>query len=174
MPIEVKTVYTREILLRFSDALGKRRFFLWLMLAVGTALVCSFSVCTALLIGWSLELVLYIVFALLWDAFGIFMTFGLPRLTVKKNPVLNATVEYTFFDDRFQVRGNSALSSELAENRYAILEGVISSGNDLYLMFNTQQGCIVDLQNLSRKQISQLYNTLKDHFPANRFQWKVK
>ena len=172
MPIAVKTVYTKESLLRFSDAMGKRRFFLWLMLAVGSALVCSFSICTALLIGWNTELVLYIVFALLWDAVGVFMTFGLPRLTINKNPVLNATVEYTFFDDHFQIRGNTLFSMELSESRYSVLEGVIKSGNDLYLILGGQQGLIVDLQGLSHKQVSQLHSIFNNHLRANRVQWK--
>jgi len=172
MPIEVKTVYTKESLLRFSDAMGKRRFFLWLMLAVGSALVCSFSICTALLIGWSFELIFYIVLALLWDAFGIFLTFGLPRLTIKKNPVLNATVEYAFFDDHFQIRGNTLFSLEMSESRYSVLEGVIKSGDDLYLIISGQQGLIVDLQDLSREQITQLHSLFQSKFPANRIQWK--
>lgn len=172
MPIDVKTVYTKEILLRFIDAMGKRRFFLWLMLAAGSALVIGFSVSAALIAGWTLELILYIVFALLWDVLGVFMTFGLPRLTINKNPLLNATVEYSFHQDHFQIHGDTLFSMEMSKNQYSILQGVIKSGNDLYLIFAPQQGCIVDLQNLSRAQVSKLHRLFESKFPANRIQWK--
>ena len=172
MPIELTTVYNKEIMLRFSDAMGRRRFFLWLIMAIGTALTFSFTISTAMIVGWNSKLISYIVFILVWDAFGFFLPFGWPRLTIRKNPALNTTVEYRFYEDHFQVQGNTPLSMGMSDNQYAMLQGVIKSGTDLYLIVAPQHGCIVDLQHLSSAQVDQLHAIFLRKFPANRVQWK--
>ena len=173
MPIEVKTVYTKETLLCFSDFLALRKRALWVLMFICSAVVLYLCVYAALLVGWDSEFTWYIVFILLWDALFVFLNFGLPRITVKKAKNLNAEVCYLFTEEQIEINAVTAHLTDRTLAQYSLVTKVLKSKQYLYLMLEWNQGFVVNLQELSEEQIVQLRKLLESKLPAKKIKWKA-
>lgn len=173
MPIEVKTVYTRETLLRFSDYLALRKRALWVLMLLCSAVVLYLCVYAAMIVGWDSDFTWYIVFILLWDVLFVFLNFGLPRITVKKAKNLNAAVSYVFAEEQIEINAISQHSTDHSIAQYSLVTKVLKSKQYLYLMLEWNQGFIVDLSELSDDQLSQLRQLLESKLPVKKIKWKA-
>ena len=173
MPIEVKTVYTKEMLLRFNDFLALRKRALWIIMILGTAAILYMCIHAALIIGWNSELVTYTVLILAWDALFLFLNFGLPRITVKRAPNLNAEVNYVFSREHIEVNAQSTYSTDQSIIRYGLVNKAFKTGGYLYLLLTWNRGFLVDLSSLSNAQTAELRLLLESKLPAKKIKWKI-
>ena len=173
MSIQVKTVYTRETLLRFNDFLAVRKRALWIIMIVATAAVVYMCIHAALIIGWNSELITYTVLMLAWDALFLFLNFGLPRFTVKKSPNLNAEVNYVFTREHIAIDAQGEYSTDHSVVQYALLRKVRKSDRYLYLLLTWNRGFVVDLTSLTNTQTAELRLMLESKLPAGKIKWNT-
>lgn len=171
MPVTVKTVYTKERMLKYYYAVMRSKKLLWLVMALGTLVVLGGNVLVAMLGELDSTMLLCAMLVIVLDATYLLVGFVLPRFTVAKSKRFNAELTYTFEADHFQLKAIGTYSEETATIRYAMLTKVQKNGTELYLMIDPRQGYIVDLANLSDEEQAQLKQTLTAAIPSSLIRW---
>lgn len=171
MPVEVKTVYTKEVLLRFQFFMATRRKFLWIFMGVCSTLIYGCLLWTSYL-GIEVPTTKHcaIVITIL-DLLYIFLLLILPRFTVKKSKSLNTVVKYTFYEDHYQILTSNPYSSETATHQYTLLHHAEKRDSTLYLFITNHQAQIVDLAELPYKELCLLRQTLEANLSPKKVKW---
>ena len=160
MPINTKTVYTREALLRFNNYIVFSKKFLWCSMLISTLIIYASFAVFNFLFGDASDFLFFLIFITAFDALFVFVYFVLPILTVKKAKNLNSTIDYTFYDTHIEIKASTAYSDEAARINYTLLKKAVLKRSVLYLMISAHQGYIVDISKLSRGQSEALIGAL--------------
>ena len=171
MLVEVKTVYTKEVLLRFQLFMAGRRKFLWICMGICSTLIYG---CLLWLRWLGIEdpTVNYGAIAItILDLLYIFLLLILPRFTVKKSKSLNTVVNYTFYEDHYQILTSNPYSNETATHQYTLLHHAEKRDSTLYLFITNHQAQIVDLAELPYKELCLLRQTLEANLGPKKVKW---
>ena len=148
MRFSATTVYSRDKLADFNKFVALEKKWFWLFLTVCTLVTLS-SFILLLSLGTFDKTVLFgVVIVAFIDVFYIAVTFVVPKITVKRSPVLDAEIKFEFHNDFFSINAVTKTGRESAEHRYsAIIKARESKGN-IYLYIAKQQAYIVDVSTL--------------------------
>ena len=171
MPIQIHTVYTKALFLRFNDFVVKSRRRFWIVMIVCSALVYVFSALLLAMDAFDSEIRICLIMVLLLDILYPFAFFVLPRMQVKKNKMLNMRLEYTFDVDSFSLQAENQYTAESATVQYAAITKVSKNKSDLYLFLSSRQAYVVDLSALSPKQIDTLKDIMIAKIPQKKIKW---
>ena len=162
MNFNIETTYTKERLLRFNTFVFMRRKILWIACLIrGVLISIPFFVSLAngefnkksfiYFLAVSCLITLYFVYRLV-----------LPRLTINKNPQLNAVVKYEFHDSHFKISSPSSSFHESPEISYDIISNVFFYKNDLYIYFSNSRLFILDTQSFETDARNLFFHFLKE------------
>ncbi len=159
MNLSVSTFYDKDRLLRFSAFSGLRRIGMWVFFAIASIFVTVGFILQFL--GMGIDGTVIFCFVIVWlvDLFYLFSYFVLPRLTVKKMPLLGVKIDFLFLDSIFVMTSVTNRGEDKSTFKYSELHKIIEAKYDLYLYITKHQAFILDKTNLSEEQIKEL----KDH-----------
>jgi len=174
MNLTVKTVYSKERLLRFANFVAFRKLFMWIILAIVTILATIPFVFQFTTIGINGNIILGFCLILLADLFYVFSYFIAPRMTINKSPSLGVAINYTFLDSVFLMDSSSKAGAEKATLNYTSLLKVKESKTDIYLYISRNQAYIVDKSEMTEEQATELFSFLNNKLEAIKAAQKVK
>ena len=162
MKLSSRTVNDQARLLRFTRYVGLHKLPLWIALFAVTAIVTVPYVlmCT----GGGIDARVIIAFCLIIgiDFFYVCSYFIIPVATVKKAPLLNVTIVFTFLDSIFAMDALTKKGSDRSTFRYSDLVKIAESKEDLYLYITKSQAFIVDKSGFTSEEL----NELKDYISS--------
>ncbi len=171
MSIKTNSVYTKERLIRFNNYVILSKKLLWLMMSISTLLVYSCVVFMYFNGGDAKTVIYSAVFLTFLDLFYIFVSFILPRFTLKKSKTLNARITCVFKENEFDLSVSSDNFDESSTIRYPTLTKVVKNKNDVYLFISPNQAFITSLDGLSDDEINDLHFLLADSISKKLFKW---
>ncbi len=176
MEIKATTEYTQERLNRFNVTHVLRNKLRWFLYS-GITVLFLIGVIVALVKGIKTDdyqsLIFYsalFLVILLLDAYMIFASFILPRIKIKKAPILGATLDVTFLDEGVSVKGHTKDTDSQSTQSYKSFQEVIKNGEDIYLYLNRVSAYIVDISQLSEEEVEQIKEKLTRN--AKKTKWK--
>lgn len=170
--MEIKTVYTKERLLKYTAAVMRSRTLLWVTLAICNALVFT---CFGLLVAMgaiSDTTKFGVLLILVMDVTLLFTSFVLPHFTVPKSKNLNLMVTHTFSPEEIRIEGKNEFMDSSTTVQYPFLMKIIKTGTELYLFISHRQAYIVDLSTLSEEEQTELKELLLSKTTVKSFKWK--
>ena len=144
MKFSASTVYSYKRLLGFSDYTCLKKKWIWIIMAAATVIV---SICFSLqftLLGYDSTLTFSFCAVILIDLLYSFMCFGLPRITLKKSPALNAQIRFEFYESFYKIEASLSNGNEQSQLNYSALKKVDKTKNSIYLYVSQNQAYIVD------------------------------
>ncbi len=172
MDIKIKTLYDKDTLLAFNGYyVGKKALLLWIIAISNLLIIAEWIVLLAMNV--KPESIMYIISALVLtiDAFYFFLYFLLPRISLKKNKVLNTTLEYHFYDGGFDVRAKNQHINEALTVRYSEIVEVGRGKRDLYLFLGSSLAYIVDLTGVSDEDKAALKQKFLIYINHKKIKW---
>ena len=173
MPINIKTFYTKERLLRYNNFIVAGKRGLWGMMIFGTLLVLSLFVWGAVQQKFSSTISICAILILVFDLTFLFCYLILPIFTVKKAKNLNAIIEYAFYGSHFEVKASTSYVDEASRVNYSIITKVASRGDEVYLFITANQGYILDISKLNRDERKSLRDIFSTAIQEKRLKWRV-
>ena len=144
MKFSASTVYSYKRLLNFSDYTCLKKKWIWIVMAAASIIV---SICFSLqftLLGYDSTLTFSFCAVILIDLLYSFMCFGLPRITLKKSPALNAQIRFEFYESFYKIEASLSNGNEQSQLNYSALKKVDKTKNSIYLYVSQNQAYIVD------------------------------
>ncbi|MBQ8880273.1 MAG: YcxB family protein [Clostridia bacterium] len=171
MSIRTESVYTKERLIRFNNYVMLSKKVLLSLMAIGTLLVYG-CVIFMMVNGGLAETVTYsAIFLTLLDVFYIFVSFILPRFTLKKSKTLNAKITCIFNESGFDLSVTSNTFNESSTIRYPTLTQIVKNKNDIYLFIASNQAFITSVDGLREDEIEELRSLLSNSINKKDFKW---
>lgn len=173
MPVEVSTVYTKERLLDLNRFDIRRKKPFWILMAV-----CTFIVFIAFLLARTFDepspqIDICMLMVIVLDVLYILLLIVIPKIAVKKAKLLDARLQYSFFEDHFEIHAAFEFGEETTTLQYAALTRVDARNGDLYLFISKQQAYIVDLTQMSLEQQYWLRNILQNNLEPKKVKWVI-
>ena len=112
MPINLKTVYTKERLLRLNDYLVRSKKFFWGFMILTTLLMLAMSVFALRIAAMNWEMIICLCTVLAIDLISVFGYLILPRITVGKQKNLDIEIEYSVGDDGIGIKAANEYGDE--------------------------------------------------------------
>lgn len=144
MRFSASTVYSYKRLLEFSDYTCLKKKWIWIIMAIATVIV---TICFSLqfsLIGYDSTLTISFCAIVIIDVLYTFMCFGLPRITLKKSPALDAEIRFEFHENFYKIEATMPSGNELSQLNYTALKKIEETKNNIYLYVSQNQAYIVD------------------------------
>ena len=162
MRFSASTVYSAEKLLKFNKFTAFEKKWFWLFLFFCTAM-CSASFAVLSLRGsFNLTAFVCLILVSFLDVFYVFVSFALPKISLKKSPTFGATVNFEFYTDSFTVHALTKVGKKSASHRYSSLLKARETENDIYLYIAKQQAYIVDKSSIAPSSIDDFKEFLKN------------
>ena len=149
MRFSANTTYSYECLLRFSNYTFWKKKWVWITMIAATAIVTLSFLLQFTSIGYDFTLTWSFVGVLILDVLFAFMSFGMPRITLKKSPALNAEITFEFYDNSYKVTAAMPNGKELSELNYTAIKKVEQTDKNIYLFVAQNQAYIVDKSRFS-------------------------
>ena len=175
MELKLKTIYDKGAILDLNlHVLKSKRLTLVAVGIAHLAVILEYIVCLAC--GWDLPSVIYTVSAVLLaiDFFYLFVYFIAPRISLKKNKVLGAVIEYCFYDSVFTLKAKNKYIDESSTLRYASIERVERGKKHLFLFIAQSTAYIVDLSGVEREDELMLRDKISSALSSKKIRWKIK
>ncbi len=173
MPINLKTVYTKERLLRFNDYLVRSKKFFWGFMILTSLLMLAMSVFALRIAAMNWEMIICLCTVLAIDLISVFGYLILPRITVGKQKNLDIEIEYSVGDDGIEIKAANEYGDEHSNVRYSALNRVRVNREDLYLFVGRYQAFILDLSRLSGAERLALRTLLMAKLPEKKIKWEL-
>ncbi len=170
--MEIRTVYTKERLMKFTTAVMLSRTLLWVTLAICNILVFSCFGWLAAMGDVSDITKFGVKLISVMDVTVLFMAFGLPKFTVPKSKNLNLAVTSVFSQDEIRLEGKNEFIDSSTTIKYPLLMKVLKKDTELYLFISHRQAYIVDLSTLSEEEQTELKELLLSKTTVKSFKWK--
>lgn len=167
----VKTVYTKERLLKFSSYVFRsQKFSNWVM-GIATVVTILGTLLVYCLDALDTTVILCFFTIIGLDLVQVLLSVVLPRLTVRKSKMLGTEIEYTFEETGFRYRSSGQFTKEEGTVQYAQLKRAEKQGKELYLMLNNISGNLVDLDTLSDYEEDELRKLLEMNLGSKKVKW---
>ena len=168
MEIQNRTVCSKKILIQFQQDIAFTKkvgiILAFLFALVFIALIIFGDLSNSQKLLYSIGIVLNLLY--------FFLGFGLPYLTVNRSPLIDAVLEYTFFDERFQVNTVTKTKKDSANILYSELNKVLKRERMLYLFVTDSDAFLVDLSKMKKSDLFALKEVLKKSLLKENFDWK--
>lgn len=162
MTIEISTLYTKDLLLRYQNFITKKKIAFWcIILAANLLLLASETLLFVLTLDPLVYINTYSIIMVLMDLWILFVFFLLPRLTVKKWQSLGTTVIFSFEEESFHYHAANTGINETTSIDYNLLAKVYRNGDTLYLMNTKNTGYIVDISGCTAEEIQVLHERFR-------------
>ena len=162
MRFSATTVYSRELLADFNKFVALEKKWFWIWLSVCTVLTLSAFILMLSLGTFNKTVFFGLLLVLFIDVFYLLSTFVIPKITVKKSPVLDATVNFEFYTDVFTASATTKTSRDTAEHRYAAIVKARETKDVFYLYIAKQQAYVVDKSTLKPNSVDDFRVFLKN------------
>ena len=174
MKFSANTAYTFDRLIRFSNYTCTRKKFMWITIAIATAIVTLTFVLQFLLLGYDIVFTWSFFGMIFFDAICLLMCFVFPRITLKKSPALDAQIHYEFYDDVFKISAELIGGKESSELSYNVIKKIEYTKNDIYLFIDQNQAYIVEKSGFSCGAADDFINFVESKIEAIKFLKKRK
>lgn len=173
MPISLTTVYTFERMIKCQDFVARSRKKFWGFMAVINAVV-LLIISVNLARNGSLDSLYIFALTIIvaCDITLVFMSFGYPRIALKKSNLLNTVAEYTFEESALVMKRQSSQGSTEATLNYASFFKVVNNKNELYLFISNLQCYVADLSSLNIEQKGAIKSALTRALGEAKVVWK--
>lgn len=171
MPIELKTVYTKDRLLKFNKVVAASKKWFWILMIICSLLVISASVFLAIVDELTSTTIAGLIFIVAMDITYIILYFA-SRVSIKKSKILNTVIDYTFDTDTITSHSVNSYLDETSTVKYSLIFKVIKKDYELYLFTARNSAMLVDISSLSSDQIALLKNTIESQIASKRINWK--
>ena len=165
------TVYTKEAIIKFSDHITCKQWFIWWTLGIATGIEVLYLFLCALGMA-SLDDIALLIYIPVTDITMVCLYFIKPRITVKKSKLLDTVSTYLFEEDQFQTESDTEEYSEKLTMKYKALHSVVQKGDYLYLMIAKNAGYIVNLEEFSKAERNQLERMIRLQLDEKKIDWK--
>ena len=169
MKFSATTEYSLERLVRFSRFTSIKKKWVWIFIAVCTAIVGLTFTLQFTLLGFDATLTWAFVGILLIDALYVFLCFVFPKIALKKSPALGAGVRYEFYDDGYKIDTELRTGKESSELSYETITKVLSSKKDIYLYISANQAYVVDKNAFTLGTAEDFLNFIELKIEARKF-----
>ena len=171
MPIELKTVYTKDRLLKFYKVVAASKKWFWILMTICSLLVISASVFLAIVDELTSTTIAGLIFIVAMDITYIILYF-VSRFSIKKSKILNTVIDYTFDTDTITSHSVNSYLDETSTVKYSLIFKVIKKDYELYLFTARNSAMLVDISSLSSDQIALLKNTIESQIASKKINWK--
>ncbi|MBE6649250.1 MAG: YcxB family protein [Ruminococcaceae bacterium] len=171
MPIEASSVYTKERILGLSNHVAKNGNG-WIVLLVCNIVVIVCSLGILFTDSFAGEDIFGIVVIAVVDFLWLFIEIILPRVSLKKSPVLNASVNFTFNEEDYCVESQIKDGTTSTKCNYSTIKKVENRKTDVYLFVNRRQAYVVDVSSFSNEKLWIFKDLLYRKIPAQKIKWK--
>lgn len=172
MPIEIKTVYTKERLLRFSYYVFGRKLILNILYLILGIFALLTLIAGAILDVLTIEIALMLSVGLLIVLAYFLLNLLLPQILVRKANNLNTDINYSFSEENLSIIAENSLINENTNIKYDIFKKIVKYKNELYLFIEKYQAFIVDLSETDEEIVSTLKALLSTKVAHKKFKWK--
>ena len=172
MPIELKTVYTKDRLLKFYKVVAASKKWFWILMTICSLLVISASVFLAIVDELTSTTIAGLIFIVAMDITYIILYFVAPHFTINKSKILNTVIDYSFDSDTVTSHAVNSYINETSTIKYSVIFKVIKKDYDLYLFTARNRAMLVDISSLSSDQIALLKNTIESQIASKKINWK--
>lgn len=172
MPIELKTVYTKDRLLKFYKVVAASKKWFWILMTICSLLVISASVFLAIVDELTSTTIAGLIFIVAMDITYIILYFVAPHFTINKSKILNMVIDYTFDTDTITSHSVNSYLDETSTVKYSLIFKVIKKDYELYLYTARNSAMLVDISSLSSDQIALLKNTIESQIASKKINWK--
>ena len=172
MPIEIKTVYTKERLLRFSYYVFGRKLILNILYLILGIFALLTLIAGAILDVLTIEIALMLSVGLLIVLAYFLLNLLLPLILVRKAKNLNTDINYSFSEENLSIIAENSLINENTNIKYDIFKKIVKYKNELYLFIEKYQAFIVDLSETDEEIVSTLKALLSTKVARKKFKWK--
>ena len=169
MNFSANTVYSLDRLVRFSTFISLSKRWVWVFLGVASGFVALTFVLYFALFGFDATVLWSFLGIIFIDALYAFLCFGLPRITYKKSPALDAKIHYEFFNDCYAVTSVLANGNEKSELNYQTVKKVMRYKNDVYLFIGPNQAYIIDTDGFELGSADALVSFIEAKIEARKF-----
>ncbi|MBE6588259.1 MAG: YcxB family protein [Ruminococcaceae bacterium] len=171
MSVNVNTVYSKERLLRFTKFVLAGKKPLWILMGICTLIVYSCFAVVEILGDADSTIWLCLILITLLDIIYLVFYLVVPRFTVNKAKNLDMTVSFEFTEENIRIHAQNELIKEEMTVKYATVTKVARMDNDVYLYSGPHQAFIVDISELSGKDITYIRSLLEKSVPQKKFKW---
>ena len=169
--IKLTTTYTKELLIKFSNYIAKTQHAFLCTMAF-----CAFIVYLITILGIvydtiSTTTIICAITLTIWNLLWLFLRFVFPRIFAKKSKNLGTVTTYTFYEDNFTYESLSPYGNSNGSVKLEILSKVEKKGSYLYMLLNRSSGNILDLSELSQKEIDDLERCFRMNLSDKKIKW---
>ena len=171
MSVPVKTVYSKDVLLRYHFYLMASKKWFWSVMICATLIVLGYNIYLSvfsfyhIVAGYSLAMVISV------DLIYCFCYLILPFFLIGKKKNLDLEVSYLFESDGLKISAKGQYVNETSELKYGALKKIGKKGDRLYLFVAYQEAFLVDLKGVSPEEIESLKNILYENVPLKKIKW---
>ncbi len=172
MQVEIKTVYTKENLLKVAGFMAAKRSFLWILMAVATLLVFFCFAIVAVFGELDRTIWTCLIMVAVIDLLYLFFYLVYPRLTVNKAKNRDLAVTYVFCEEEIRIKAKNEYIDESSIVKYSVMSKVHKKGSDLYIFDTMRRIFYVDLSGAESKDLVILRELLEKHFGNKKIIWE--
>ena len=172
MPIELKTVYTKDRLLKFNKVVAASKKWFWTLMIICSLLVISAFIFFAIVDELSSTTIAGLIFVIAMDITYFILYFVAPHFSINKSKILNMVIDYTFDNDTITSHAVNSYINETSTIKYPLIFKVIKKDYELYLFTSRNRAMLVDISSLSSGQIALLKNTIESQIASKKINWK--
>ncbi len=172
MPIEARTVYTKERILGLSNHIAKNGNG-WIVLLVCNIVVIVSCLGTFFFDSFATEDIVGLAIFGVIDFLWLLIEIILPRVGLEKSLTYNAAVKFTFNEDNYTVESQLKNGTNSSTSDYFTIKKVENQKTDVYLFVNRRQAFVVDVSDFPPEKLWVFKDLLYRKVPAKKIKWKA-